>query len=48
MVFFTETVKIVTLQGLPSKELAFELVFDFPIETLSKNVIQSQLSFFTA
>uniref|UniRef100_A0A8C7PLN4 Mitogen-activated protein kinase kinase kinase kinase 2 n=1 Tax=Oncorhynchus mykiss TaxID=8022 RepID=A0A8C7PLN4_ONCMY len=32
--YWSSTVKIVTLQGLPSKELAFELVFDFPIETL--------------
>lgn len=30
----TETVKIVNLQGLPSKELAAEMLFDFPIETL--------------
>ncbi|XP_026176987.1 mitogen-activated protein kinase kinase kinase kinase 2 isoform X2 [Mastacembelus armatus] len=29
-----KTVKIVNLRGLPSKELAAELVFDFPIETL--------------
>ncbi|XP_030578950.1 mitogen-activated protein kinase kinase kinase kinase 2 [Archocentrus centrarchus] len=28
------TVKIVNLQGLPSRELAAEMVFDFPIETL--------------
>uniref|UniRef100_A0A665VY57 Mitogen-activated protein kinase kinase kinase kinase 2 n=1 Tax=Echeneis naucrates TaxID=173247 RepID=A0A665VY57_ECHNA len=31
---FTETVKIVNLQGLPSKELAAEMRFDFHIETL--------------
>ncbi|XP_041842461.1 mitogen-activated protein kinase kinase kinase kinase 2 isoform X2 [Melanotaenia boesemani] len=29
-----KTVKIVNLRGLPSKELAVELVFGFPIETL--------------
>uniref|UniRef100_A0A3B5L2Z5 Mitogen-activated protein kinase kinase kinase kinase n=1 Tax=Xiphophorus couchianus TaxID=32473 RepID=A0A3B5L2Z5_9TELE len=29
-----KTVKIVDLKGLPSKELAAEIVFDFPIETL--------------
>uniref|UniRef100_A0A7N6FA94 Mitogen-activated protein kinase kinase kinase kinase n=1 Tax=Anabas testudineus TaxID=64144 RepID=A0A7N6FA94_ANATE len=29
-----KTVKVVNLQGLPSKELAAEIVFDFPIETL--------------
>uniref|UniRef100_A0A674E3Q9 Mitogen-activated protein kinase kinase kinase kinase n=1 Tax=Salmo trutta TaxID=8032 RepID=A0A674E3Q9_SALTR len=34
LIALEKTVKIVTLQGLPSKELAFELVFDFPIETL--------------
>lgn len=33
----TETVKVVNLQGLPSKELAAEMAFDFPIETLGKN-----------
>ncbi|PWA14741.1 hypothetical protein CCH79_00014467 [Gambusia affinis] len=31
-----ETVKIVDLKGLPSKELAAEIVFDFPIETLGQ------------
>ncbi|XP_064787916.1 mitogen-activated protein kinase kinase kinase kinase 2-like isoform X4 [Oncorhynchus masou masou] len=34
LIALEKTVKIVTLQGLPSKELAFQLVFDFPIETL--------------
>ncbi|XP_020359952.1 mitogen-activated protein kinase kinase kinase kinase 2 isoform X4 [Oncorhynchus kisutch] len=34
LIALEKTVKIVTLQGLPSKELPFELVFDFPIETL--------------
>nr|XP_020450578.1 mitogen-activated protein kinase kinase kinase kinase 2 isoform X2 [Monopterus albus] len=29
-----KTVKIVNLHGLPSRELAAEMVFDFPIETL--------------
>ncbi|KAF7649787.1 hypothetical protein LDENG_00135750 [Lucifuga dentata] len=29
-----KTVKIVTLQGLPCKELAAEMLFDFPVETL--------------
>ncbi|XP_023279647.1 mitogen-activated protein kinase kinase kinase kinase 2 isoform X2 [Seriola lalandi dorsalis] len=29
-----KTVKIVNLRGLPSKELAAEMLFDFPIETL--------------
>lgn len=33
-----ETVKIVNLQGIPSKELASELDFGFPIETLGKNL----------
>ena len=32
--YFTETVKIVNLQGIPSKDLASEMIFDFPIETL--------------
>lgn len=36
-----ETVKIVDLKGLPSKELAAEIVFDFPIETLGNSNIQS-------
>lgn len=34
---WTETVKIVNLRGLPSKELAAEMVFDFPIETLGRH-----------
>ncbi|KAK6323101.1 hypothetical protein J4Q44_G00054400 [Coregonus suidteri] len=34
LIALEKTVKIVNLQGLPSKELASELVFDFPIETL--------------
>lgn len=34
---WTETVKIVNLRGLPSKELAAEMVFDFHIETLGMN-----------
>uniref|UniRef100_A0A673Y165 non-specific serine/threonine protein kinase n=1 Tax=Salmo trutta TaxID=8032 RepID=A0A673Y165_SALTR len=34
LIVLEKTVKIVNLQGLPSKELASELVFDFPIETL--------------
>ncbi|XP_047434640.1 mitogen-activated protein kinase kinase kinase kinase 2 isoform X3 [Mugil cephalus] len=29
-----KTVKIVNLRGVPSKELAAEMVFDFPVETL--------------
>lgn len=33
---WTETVKVVNLRGLPSKELAPEMVFDFPIETLGR------------
>ncbi|KAM9836797.1 mitogen-activated protein kinase kinase kinase kinase 2 [Aulostomus maculatus] len=35
LVALEKTVKIVNLQGLPSKELAAEMVFDFPIETLA-------------
>ncbi|XP_076005699.1 mitogen-activated protein kinase kinase kinase kinase 2 isoform X2 [Genypterus blacodes] len=34
LIALEKTVKIVNLQGLPSKELAAEMVFDFPIETL--------------
>ncbi|XP_061665176.1 mitogen-activated protein kinase kinase kinase kinase 2 isoform X2 [Syngnathoides biaculeatus] len=34
LVALEKSVKIVNLQGLPSKELAAEMVFDFPIETL--------------
>ncbi|XP_037117134.1 mitogen-activated protein kinase kinase kinase kinase 2 isoform X2 [Syngnathus acus] len=34
LIAFEKSVKIVNLQGLPSKELAAEMVFDFPIETL--------------
>lgn len=34
VVHSTESVRIVNLQGLPSKEFTAELVFDFPIETL--------------
>ncbi|XP_051912240.1 mitogen-activated protein kinase kinase kinase kinase 2 isoform X2 [Hippocampus zosterae] len=34
LIAFEKTVKIVNLQGLPSKELAAEMLFDFPIETL--------------
>ncbi|XP_061619208.1 mitogen-activated protein kinase kinase kinase kinase 2 isoform X1 [Phyllopteryx taeniolatus] len=34
LVAIEKTVKIVNLQGLPSKELAAEMVFDFPIDTL--------------
>lgn len=33
-----ESVKIVNMQGVPSKELASELEFDFPIETLGTNL----------
>ncbi len=33
-----ETVKIVNMQGVPSKELASKLEFDFPIETLGTNL----------
>lgn len=35
---WTETVKIVNLRGLPSKELAAEMVFNFPIETLGRYI----------
>ncbi|XP_030635899.1 mitogen-activated protein kinase kinase kinase kinase 2 [Chanos chanos] len=34
LIALEKSVKIVNLQGLPSKELASELDFDFPIETL--------------
>uniref|UniRef100_A0A6Q2X062 Mitogen-activated protein kinase kinase kinase kinase n=1 Tax=Esox lucius TaxID=8010 RepID=A0A6Q2X062_ESOLU len=34
LIALEKTVKIANLQGLPSKQLASELVFDFPIETL--------------
>uniref|UniRef100_A0A3B4C6R2 Mitogen-activated protein kinase kinase kinase kinase n=1 Tax=Pygocentrus nattereri TaxID=42514 RepID=A0A3B4C6R2_PYGNA len=34
LIALEKTVKIVNLQGVPSKELASELDFDFPIETL--------------
>ncbi|KAM7377746.1 hypothetical protein PAMA_014171 [Pampus argenteus] len=34
LIALEQTVKVVNLQGLPSKELAAEMVFDFPIETL--------------
>ncbi|KAM9335304.1 mitogen-activated protein kinase kinase kinase kinase 2 [Symphorus nematophorus] len=34
LIALEKTVKIVNLRGLPSKELASEMVFDFPIETL--------------
>uniref|UniRef100_A0A8C4NST2 Mitogen-activated protein kinase kinase kinase kinase n=1 Tax=Dicentrarchus labrax TaxID=13489 RepID=A0A8C4NST2_DICLA len=34
LIVLEKTVKIVNLRGLPSKELAAEMVFDFPIETL--------------
>ncbi|XP_071334317.1 mitogen-activated protein kinase kinase kinase kinase 2 isoform X4 [Trachinotus anak] len=34
LIALEKTVKIVNLRGLPSKELAAELLFDFPIETL--------------
>ncbi|KAG7259363.1 hypothetical protein CRUP_010761 [Coryphaenoides rupestris] len=34
LVALEKSVKIVNLQGLPSKELTNEMVFDFPIETL--------------
>ncbi|XP_062305273.1 mitogen-activated protein kinase kinase kinase kinase 2 isoform X1 [Osmerus eperlanus] len=34
LIALEKTVKIVNLQGLPSKELASEMFFDFPIETL--------------
>ncbi len=33
-----ETVKIVNMEGVPSKELASKLEFDFPIETLGTNL----------
>ena len=32
--FLAGSVKIVNLQGLPTKELTHEMVFDFPIDTL--------------
>ncbi|XP_056155985.1 mitogen-activated protein kinase kinase kinase kinase 2 isoform X2 [Lampris incognitus] len=34
LIALEKTVKIVNLQGLPSRELTSEMVFDFPIETL--------------
>ncbi|XP_041635365.1 mitogen-activated protein kinase kinase kinase kinase 2 isoform X1 [Cheilinus undulatus] len=34
LIALEKTVKIVNLRGLPSKELAAEMVFDFPVETL--------------
>ncbi|KAL7375137.1 hypothetical protein ABVT39_012590 [Epinephelus coioides] len=34
LIALEKTVKVVNLRGLPSKELAPEMVFDFPIETL--------------
>ncbi|XP_077355115.1 mitogen-activated protein kinase kinase kinase kinase 2 isoform X2 [Festucalex cinctus] len=34
LIALEKTVKIVNLQGFPSKELAAEMAFDFPIETL--------------
>ncbi|KAM4714872.1 mitogen-activated protein kinase kinase kinase kinase 2 isoform 2-T2 [Anableps anableps] len=34
LITLEKTVKIVDLKGLPSKELAAEIVFDFPVETL--------------
>ncbi|XP_038586663.1 mitogen-activated protein kinase kinase kinase kinase 2 isoform X3 [Micropterus salmoides] len=34
LIALEKTVKTVNLRGLPSKELAAEMVFDFPIETL--------------
>ncbi|XP_077961888.1 mitogen-activated protein kinase kinase kinase kinase 2 isoform X7 [Gasterosteus aculeatus] len=34
LIALERTVKIVNLQGLPTKELAAEMLFDFPIETL--------------
>ncbi|XP_037335332.2 mitogen-activated protein kinase kinase kinase kinase 2 isoform X5 [Pungitius pungitius] len=34
LIALEQTVKIVNLRGLPTKELAAEMVFDFPIETL--------------
>uniref|UniRef100_A0A8C3B5C2 Mitogen-activated protein kinase kinase kinase kinase n=1 Tax=Cyclopterus lumpus TaxID=8103 RepID=A0A8C3B5C2_CYCLU len=34
LIALEQTVKIVNLRGLPSKELAAEMVFDFPIEAL--------------
>ncbi|KAM9827893.1 mitogen-activated protein kinase kinase kinase kinase 2 [Neosynchiropus ocellatus] len=34
LIALEKTVKIVNLQGIPSKELTSEMVFDFPIETL--------------
>ncbi|XP_077401055.1 mitogen-activated protein kinase kinase kinase kinase 2 isoform X2 [Vanacampus margaritifer] len=34
LIALEKTVRIVNLQGFPSKELAAEMVFDFPIETL--------------
>jgi len=35
---FLETVKIVNMQGVPSKELVSNLDFDFSIETLGTNL----------
>nr|XP_024657137.1 mitogen-activated protein kinase kinase kinase kinase 5 [Maylandia zebra] len=34
LITLERTVKVVNLQGLPSRQLAAEIVFDFPIETL--------------
>uniref|UniRef100_A0A3Q3G4D4 Mitogen-activated protein kinase kinase kinase kinase n=1 Tax=Labrus bergylta TaxID=56723 RepID=A0A3Q3G4D4_9LABR len=34
LIVLEKTVKVVNLRGLPSKELAAEMIFDFPIETL--------------
>ncbi|CAJ1086507.1 mitogen-activated protein kinase kinase kinase kinase 2 isoform X2 [Xyrichtys novacula] len=34
LIALEKTVKIVNLRGLPSKDLAAEMVFDFPVETL--------------
>ncbi|XP_070710408.1 mitogen-activated protein kinase kinase kinase kinase 2 isoform X2 [Pempheris klunzingeri] len=34
LIALEKTVKIVNLRGLPSKELAAEMIFDFPIDTL--------------
>lgn len=40
-----ETVKIVNMQGVPSKELVSELDFDFPIETLGTNLTDENILF---
>lgn len=42
--FPADTVKVVNLQGCPSKGLVSELVFDFSIETLGKHMVLHQIN----